>query len=64
LINRTDIEVDRKELSIDPNKDYIVFEKDIYDEIEKCNKQLVGNSFLTGLFIGLIIGIVFTLLLN
>jgi len=57
LINRTDIEVDRKELSIDPNKDYIVFEKDIYDE-------LVGNSFLTGLFIGLIIGIVFTLLLN
>jgi len=46
---------------INPNKEYIIFQKDAYDEIEKCNKDLNNNSFMMGLGIGiLIMSIIFT----
>ena len=52
-----DGEINKKELEdiIDPNKEYIIFQKDVYDEIERLQTNLKILCYLGGFFTGILI---------
>lgn len=55
--NYIDGEVNKKEFEniIDPNKDYVIFQKDAFDEMEKIQKKLQILCCLGGFVIGITI---------